>query len=180
MLDAFFASVSTVALLSVVAWLARTWIKERLAASLKLEVEQKLEEIKSKHAKQVALTDSRVSAYKDLWEITEKLSPRGRLELNQDQLNEYFEEYREWYYTKGNALHLSIKTANDFLKGLQYLEQKPTEENLRYIQRIFSSVRTRIKEDLGVYNASDVSKSIPDYREPLVNGTKLPKPMKDA
>ena len=54
MIDAFLASISTTALLLGAAWLARTWIKERLTVSLRLETEPILEEIKSRYAKQVA------------------------------------------------------------------------------------------------------------------------------
>ena len=176
MIDAFLASISTTALLLGAAWLARTWIKERLTVSLRLETEPILEEIKSRYAKQVALTDSRVAAYKDLWERTSILSPRDKLKLDQSQLDEVFKVLRIWYYEKGNAMHLSASTTNDLLKGLEYLEQEPTENNLNLIKKIFSSVRTHIKEDLGVYDKSDVSAKLPDYEKPLADGVKIDKP----
>jgi hypothetical protein len=180
MIDAFLASFSTTALLLAAAWLARTWIKERLTVSLRLETEPILEEIKSRYAKQVALTESRVSAYKDLWERTSILSPRGKLELDKGQLDEVFKDLRIWYYEKGNAMHLSASTTNDFLKGLEYLEQEPSADNLSLIKKIFSSLRTHIKEDLGVYDKSDVSAKLPDYEKPLADGVKIAEPSHDA
>ena len=89
-------------------------------------------------------------------------------------------ELREWYYADGNAMHLSITTSNDFLKGLQYLGQENTGDNLKIIKRIFSSVRTRSKEDLGVYDSKDIFKKIPDYDMPLADGTKVEDPFKKA
>jgi len=91
----------------------------------------------------------------------------------------HFIELKHWYYDAGNAMHLSLKTSNDFLKGLQYLQQAPSKQNLHLLQRIFSSVRTHIKEDLGVYDASDVSKPIPDYETALADGTIPAKPKND-
>jgi len=180
MFEAFLASFSTAIFLTIAGWLARTWIKERLAASIRLETEKALEEIKSKYSKQTALTESRVKAYGVLWEKSKVLSPREKLNLDQNVLVSIFKDLRKWYYDDGNAMHLSASTANDFLKGMEYLEQEPTEENLMVIKKIFSSLRTRIKEDLGVYDSSDIGKKIPDYNKPLADGTKISKPIAGA
>ncbi|SFG11399.1 hypothetical protein [Neptunomonas qingdaonensis] len=180
MKEAFFASFSTAMLLAVVGWIARAWITEKLAAGFRLETDKTLEEIKSRYAKQIALTDSRVAAYRSLWEKTKDLNPRDKLRLDQGQLNSIFEDLRKWYYDDGNAMHLSASTTNDFLKGLQYLECEPTEKNLTVVKKLFSSVRTHIKEDLGVYDRDEVSATLPDYAQPLADGTVITKPRDDG
>lgn len=47
MFEALIASISTSTLLLIAAWLGRTWITNRLAASLRIEAESKIEELKS-------------------------------------------------------------------------------------------------------------------------------------
>jgi len=96
-------------------------------------------------------------------------------------MGEKLKELRNWYYDKGNAMHLSLNTTNDFLKGLQYLEQENTVDNLKVIKSIFSSVRTRSKEDLGVYGSGDISIKLPNYKILLADGkTKVDDPVNKA
>ena len=174
------AILATPLLLLALAWLLRTWIKARLEDSLKKNSDELLEKIKTLAAKQVALTDSRIRVFSTLWEITKDLTPRGDLKLEKEEMEIKLGELRNWYYDKGNAMHLSLKTVNDFLKGLQYLEQKNTVDNLNVIKRIFSSVRTRSKEDLGVYGSGDISSELPDYEMQLADGTKVDDPNNKA
>jgi hypothetical protein len=87
MIEAFIASGSTVTLLAIAGWLARTWIKERLTADLRLETESKLEELKAQLAKandslsmltstgnaamsqaQAALLEHKIKAIKTIWQ----------------------------------------------------------------------------------------------------------------
>ena len=49
---------------------------------------------------------------------------------------------------------------------------------MKDIKRIFSSVRTRSKEDLGVYSSEDIPKQIPDYSIPLADGSIVDNPIK--
>ena len=174
------ATLATPVLLLILAWLLRTWIKAKLEDGLKANSDKLLEEIKTVTAKQVALTDSRIRVFSTLWEMTKDLNPRGDLRLTEEEMKKKLKELRTWYYDKGNAMHLSLKTTNDFLKGLQYLEQENTEDNLIIIKRIFSSVRTRSKEDLGVYDSEDVSINLPNYKFPLADGSRIDDPANKA
>ncbi len=81
---------------------------------------------------------------------------------------------------KGNAMHLSLKTTNDFLKRLQYLEPEDPDDNLKIVKRIISFVGTRSKEDLGVHGSRDIAIKLPDYKIPLVNGEKVDDPVNKA
>lgn len=47
MLEVFLSSVGSAALVAAVLWLSRTWIKERLTASIRLETERDLAKLKS-------------------------------------------------------------------------------------------------------------------------------------
>ena len=174
-------ALSTPLLIGILAWLAKTWIKARLDDSLKQNTETILEEIRLRSSKQVALTESRVKAFSKLWEITKDLSPSGELKLEKKEMGAKLDELRSWYYEEGNAMHLSLYTTNDLLKGLQYLELEGSPENLDVIKKIFSSVRTRSKEDLGVYGSSDIAVQIPNYEIPLADGeTIIKEPAKKA
>lgn len=174
------ASLYTPALLLILAWLLRTWIKAKLDDNLKGNREMLLEEIKKITAKEVALTESRIRVFSTLWEITKDLTPSEGLKLTNEEMEKKVKELRAWYYDKGNAMHLSLATTNDFLKGLQYLEKENSDENLTVIKRIFSSVRTRSKEDLGVYGSGDVFEKIPNYKTPLADGETVDDPVNKA
>jgi hypothetical protein len=81
------SSISAAALVGIAAWLGRTWIKERLTASLRLETEQQLARLKSEletanqrirditsagtaasSQVEAALLEHRISAVKKVWE----------------------------------------------------------------------------------------------------------------
>ena len=47
MLEIFITSIGSAALVAVALWLSRTWIRERLTASIRLETEKKLAILKS-------------------------------------------------------------------------------------------------------------------------------------
>jgi len=86
MLEIFISSVGSASLIGVAAWLSRTWLKERLTASIRLETEQKLARLKSELESanqrirdlasvgaaansqfESALVEHRIAAVKDVW-----------------------------------------------------------------------------------------------------------------
>jgi hypothetical protein len=87
LLDFILSSVSSAVLVGVVAWLCRTWLKERLTASVRIETEQKLARFKSEletanqrirdlatvgaaanSQVESALMEHRIAAVKKVWE----------------------------------------------------------------------------------------------------------------
>ena len=61
-------------------------------------------------------------------------------------MEEKLKELRNWYYDKGNAMHLSLNTTNDFLNGLEYLEQENTDGNLKVIKKYFLLLEHEVKK----------------------------------
>lgn len=87
MLEIILSSVGSASLIGVAAWLSRTWLKERLTASIRLETEQKLARLKSEldaanqrirdlasvgaaanSQVESALVEHRIAAVKKVWE----------------------------------------------------------------------------------------------------------------
>jgi len=122
---------------------------------------QRLETFKGSLAFQTALAPKRSAAYETLWEKTELLTPREVATLDVSAAKgSCFEDLRNWYYDKGNAMYLSLDSADLFLRGLKLLEcadQVSAEE----IKAHFSSLRTQLKVDLGVYTRADAKVQIP-------------------
>lgn len=137
------------------------WINEKLERTkgqITLEVEKEKGEIALRV--QNAVSPFRGTAYARLWSLTEELSPRGPLELPPDERVMLREALREWYYKSGNAMYLSIDSADLFLKGLTALE--PAQQFEPGIAKtIFSALRTQMKVDLGIYTKDDARTQIP-------------------
>jgi hypothetical protein len=71
-----------------------------------------------------------------------------------------FEDLRKWYYDQRNAMYLSLDAADLFLKGLKLLEHAD-QDSAKDIKDHFSSLRTQLKVDLGVYTKADAKIQIP-------------------
>ena len=123
---------------------------------------RRLESLKSSLSFREALAPNRTAAYQALWEKTEPLTPREDSELDLDlkaAKSLYFERLRTWYYKQGNAMYLSLDATDLFLRGLNLLERE--EVSPKRIRKHFSSLRTQLKVDLGVYSRADAKIRIP-------------------
>ena len=137
------------------------WINGKLEKT-KGEIALQVEKEKGRIALQVqnAVSPFRGTAYARLWSLTEELSPRGPLELSFEERTKLREALREWYYKAGNAMYLSIDSADLFLKGLTALEHADKFEP-GTSKSIFSALRTQMKVDLGIYTKDDARTQIP-------------------
>jgi hypothetical protein len=122
---------------------------------------QRLETFKGSLAFQTALAPKRTAAYETLWEKTEPLTPREVAALDVSAAkSSCFEDLRSWYYDKGNAMYLSLDAADLLLGGLKLLE-RAEQVSATVIKEHFTSLRTQLKVDLGVYTRSDAKVQIP-------------------
>ena len=121
---------------------------------------QRLETLKASLSFQTALAPKRTAAYETLWEKTKPLTPRNESALDISAAKgSCFEDLRKWYYDKGNAMYLSLNSADLFLGGLKLLESNSVSP--KEIIKHFTSLRTQLKVDLGFYSKADAKIKIP-------------------
>jgi hypothetical protein len=122
---------------------------------------QRLETFKGSLAFQTALAPKRTAAYEALWEKTAPLTPRDVATLDvRAATGSCLQDLRSWYYDKGNAMYLSLDAADLFLAGLKLLG-RGDQVSAEKIRHHFSSLRTQLKVDLGVYTRADAKVQIP-------------------
>jgi hypothetical protein len=125
---------------------------------------KRIETLKGSLAFQTALAPERTGAYKTLWEKTKPFTPREVAELDVNVVkSSCFKDLRDWYYDQGNAMYLSLDAADLFLGGIKLLEHAD-QGSAKKIKDHFSSLRTQLKVDLGVYTRADAKIQIPRTR----------------
>jgi hypothetical protein len=95
----------------------------------------------------------RVDAYKKLWSLMDTLSPTKHSEITEAERRTLSDLLQTWYYQDGGAIFLSLKAADLFIKAKDsLLEPGVSSHDLR---ERFSSLRTELKIDVGVYGPDD-------------------------
>ena len=118
----------------------------------------RLETLKGSLAFNTALAPLRTAAYGTLWEKTRELTPRdGSVDVKRAAA--LVKELRDWYYDKGNAMYLSLNAA-DLLLGTFRLLESDQVTPIR-IKESFTTLRTQLKVDLGIYSKADAKVLIP-------------------
>jgi len=121
---------------------------------------RRIETLKGGLAYRTALAPKRTNAYEALWKLTEPLAPRRVSDLDVSAAKGgCFADLRRWYYNGGNAMYLSLDAADLFLQGLELLESDHVRAEKTV--ELFSSLRTQLKVDLGVYSRKDARTRIP-------------------
>lgn len=111
----------------------------------------------SESTTQIAL--SRLPAYKKLWELTEIVSPTAKTAITAEQKQKLEDALRHWYYQDGNGIFLSLDAGRQFLRAKDQLALSDTA-NFQNIQKAFSTLRTQMKSDIGVYGPGDAQVDI--------------------
>ncbi len=146
--DAIILAVVDKLLIAVIVLLVGFWLN------------RKLERFKGGLSFQTALAPNRTQAYQGLWAMTEPLSPRDIKSLDVSVAKgRSLQQLRDWYYKNGNAMYLSLDAADLFLRGLQLLERPAV--SAKEIKDHFSSLRTQLKVDLGIYGRSEARIKLP-------------------
>lgn len=101
----------------------------------------------------VAIAASRVEAYKELWKLTEQLKIAD-IEKVRQKLETDLED---WYYDNAGALFLSFNAADKFFRAKESLDN----QNIGDVKKAFSSLRTELKYDCGIYSSQEKSKQLP-------------------
>ena len=97
------------------------------------------------------------TAKKRLWELSSVTSPT-ELQLDSNQRNDLAERLRDWYYKDGGGMYLSRTAADLFLKAKDSLTDSSKDSN--NVRELFSTLRTQLKVDAGIYNESDAKTQI--------------------
>jgi hypothetical protein len=111
----------------------------------------------SESSTQIAL--SRLPSYKQLWALTEIVSPATKTEITADQKQKLEAKLRSWYYHDGNGIFLSLEAARRFLHAKNKLALSDSV-SFQDIQAAFSDLRTQMKSDIGVYGLADAQVDI--------------------
>lgn len=143
--DNIFLAIIDKLLIGVVVLIAGYWLNS------------KLEKLKGQIALQNAVAAARGEAYQKLWKLTEKLSPRGESLPSKSECEGAFLDLREWYYSDGNAMYLSLKATDFFLKCLEALEKA----NQETAKRNATALRTQMKIDIGTYTERESRVQLP-------------------
>lgn len=104
------------------------------------------------------LQRERIAAYKELWELTQRLPkwPRST-DVSYDDLRDLSKSLRDWYFTEGGGMFFS-QTAHTSYSALQdslaaILVEQPSgniaDEHYDAVRELCSALRTRLAHDVG-------------------------------
>ncbi len=113
-----------------------------------------------------ALATDRAKAFQSLWKYS--ILPGHIRRMKDDDIvpNEFLRERNgelvDWYYSQANALFLSWKSTRSLFAVLDLLRtENPSKEMVR---KAFSSLRTALKRDCGIYSAWAAWRQLPTPR----------------
>lgn len=113
-----------------------------------------------------ALAANRATAFQALWKHS--ILPDYIRRMKEDDIvpNEFLrkrnKELMDWYYAQANALFLSWKSTRSLFKAIDLLRsENPSEARVR---KAFSSLRTALKRDCGMYSAWTAWRQLPTPR----------------
>ena len=99
----------------------------------------------------LALSERRLQPYRELWQLSEPLSPDATKAIDRAALRTAF---RNWYYTNGNGLFLSWDAMDAYLRAIRLLRKADSEVPDDLVRDAFSALRTQMKLDLSVYSSA--------------------------
>ncbi|MEJ2395451.1 MAG: hypothetical protein P8045_08325 [Candidatus Thiodiazotropha sp.] len=97
----------------------------------------------------VRIAERRLPSYRKLWELTSPTTHARTKELSDIEKKELYDQLCKWYYETGNGIFLSNETRKLYLDSREsLLDENVSDED---ITRIFSRLRTEIKNEIGIY-----------------------------
>lgn len=110
-------------------------------------------------AARVRVIELQLPAYRDLWQLSGvfRSSHRGPYDLAVMQRAE--RDIVSWYYRGGNGAMLSFDAQSILQAGLQLLRAGDPDDSA-VITRVFSSLRTQLKSDLGIYSRPEARREL--------------------
>jgi hypothetical protein len=113
---------------------------------------RKLEQFKSELDLRRNVAADRAKAYRELWQLTQKLGGTSDARpIDPVARKTFSEELYSWYWDQGNALYLSQRATALLMKSWPKLESGSAKE----VREHFSSLRTQLKIDCGVYSEKE-------------------------
>lgn len=109
------------------------------------------------------LATSRADAYKDLWRILEEVKPAEFNAGEEDTKKKLDEALTNWYFNECGALFMSWQTTRQFFLVLDTV-RNPTA-TFRQTQKMVSLLRTRLKQDCGIYSFFEALRQLPTPRK---------------
>jgi len=115
----------------------------------------RLERIKGQIGLSQSMAENRAKAYQDLWKMTEPFAySKSESEFPKLEEQKVIEgKLVLWYYNEGNAMYLSLKATDLFLKCMKQLSGDEIKQ--ADIKNTFSELRTQLKVDTGTYTQKD-------------------------
>jgi len=110
--------------------------------------DRRLQERRARDETLEELAPKRVEAFASLWGLTEGAASRDRTQLDQ--------ELTDWYYKDAGALFLSWSAADCLLRALDVVRDPTSSDSRR--RTVFSTLRTELKIDAGIYRSSERNK----------------------
>jgi hypothetical protein len=105
-----------------------------------------------------AIADSRVDAYKTLWEICKQVRFTKKKEITNGDRKEYDRQLDNWYYKEGGAMFLSWTASKLLMEARNALrDDKRTAKDTK---EAFSTLRTELKYDCGIISSEEKTKDI--------------------
>ncbi|MEM7208867.1 MAG: hypothetical protein AAF434_13675 [Pseudomonadota bacterium] len=97
----------------------------------------------------VRIAERRLPSYRKLWELTGPTTRARDKQLSMVERRELYKALCGWYYESGNGIFLSNNTRELYLDSRESLINDNVSDE--EITRIFSSLRTEIKNEIGIY-----------------------------
>lgn len=124
-----------------------------------------LEKFRSRQEWERQKQTKRLNAYQNLWSLTEVVSPSVIRSYTDEEKQNLSERLRAWYYDEGNGLFLPLKTADLCLRAKRTLDEG-ADATPDAIRGAFSSLRTQLKVDMGVYDQEQAKVQIGSQTAP--------------
>ena len=107
---------------------------------------------------QVKLLEPQLDAYRKLWSLMEVASPSLEQEWSPAERASLESTLRGWYYATGNGIFLSKESRALLVKAKKSLLDAKIASGT--IRGMLSTLRSQLKNDIGVYGKTDLTSPI--------------------
>lgn len=133
-----------------------------------------------------AISRQRSRALTSLWAHTMQFQRLNRVDTNEGWRTKQDIDFTSWYFQEAGALFLSWRATKLYFKALKTLRRPlgftwtdrvrellgfgASDPDKRRMQKAFSSLRTQLKRDIGIYSARDARRQLKSPPAPLGGG----------
>ncbi|MCP4340398.1 MAG: hypothetical protein GY799_16285 [Desulfobulbaceae bacterium] len=116
------------------------------------------------------LTPQRAQSLKALWKLTTPFAIDPKNQAEQEIRVKADSAFRKWYFDHAGAMFLSWKSTKIYFEAIDCLRDENSSPQT--LENRFSRLRTKLKQDFGIYTRWNSLRKLPTPRAPITSAKK--------